>query len=96
MPFYKIEAGGLRTYDTLAAFVASGDVVKKNPNDGNYADIWELTQKLAPPDGPAKWAWLQDNLDLPQIANYTALTVAMRHWDSGTKNYYFGRSPRCV
>ncbi|MFZ2514307.1 MAG: lamin tail domain-containing protein [Candidatus Lutibacillus vidarii] len=92
-PFYKIEAGGLRTYDTLAAFVASGDVVKKNPNDGNYADIWELTQKLALPDGPAKWAWLQDNLDLPQIANYTALTVAMRHWDSGTKNYYFGRSP---
>lgn len=92
-PLYKIQNGGLRTYPTLGEFAASGDVEKKNPDDGDYGDIYELTQKLALPNGPAKWSWMQDNLDLPQIANYTAVTVAMRHWDSGSKNYYFARSP---
>ena len=64
MPFYKVEARGLKTYATPALLAASLDVEKKNPDDGNYADIWELTQKLALPDGPAKTQWLRENLCL--------------------------------
>ncbi|MBK9476204.1 MAG: hypothetical protein IPL94_08125 [Tetrasphaera sp.] len=51
-PFYKVEARGLRTYASPALLAASGDVVKKNPDDGDYTDIWELTQKLAPSRRP--------------------------------------------
>ena len=66
---------------------ASLDLEKKNPDDGDFTDVWQLTQMLSQPDSPAKRAWMYDNLDLSQMANYTALTVAMRHWDSGGKNF---------
>ena len=49
---------------------------------------------LALPDSPAKQAWLREHLDLSEIANFTALTVAMRHWDSGSKNFYIVANPR--
>jgi len=91
--FYKVEAGGLRTYSTVAQLVASGDLDKKNPDDGDYTDIWALTQQLAAPNSPAKQAWMRANFDLSQVANYTALTVAMRHWDSGGKNYNIAKNP---
>jgi hypothetical protein len=92
--FYKVEAGGLRTYPTVAQLVASGDLDKKNPDDGDYTDIWTLTQQLAQPNSPAKQAWMRANFDLTQMANYTALTVAMRHWDSGSKNYDIVKNPQ--
>lgn len=90
---YKVEAGGLRTYPTAAALAASGDLEKKNPDDADYTAAWELTQWLAKPNGPAKTAWMQAHFDLSQVANYTALTVVMRHWDSSSKNYYLARDP---
>ncbi len=91
--FYKVQAKGLRTYPTAADLAASGDIDKKNPDDGDFTDIWQLTQELALPDSPAKDAWLREHLDLPQIANYTAVNVVMRHWDSGSKNYYVVANP---
>jgi len=91
--FYKVQAKGLQTYPTAQDLAASGDIDKKNPDDGNFTDIWTLTQELALPDSPAKQAWLRQHLDLAEIANYTALTVVMRHWDSGTKNYYVVTDP---
>lgn len=90
---YKVEKGGLRTYPTAAALAASGDIEKKSPDDGDFTDVWKLTQVLAEPNGGAKWAWMRANFDLPQMANYTALQVVMRHWDSGSKNYYLARDP---
>ena len=93
MPFYKVEARGLKTYATPALLAASLDVEKKNPDDGNYADIWELTQKLALPDGPAKTQWLRENLDLPEIANASALIALQKQWDTGTYNWYVTKSP---
>lgn len=93
-PFYKVEAGGLRTYSSVDALAASGDIAKKNPDDGNYSDIWQLTQVLAMPNGPAKRAWLMEHLDIPQLTDYTALVVVMRQWDSGSKNFFLARSPQ--
>lgn len=89
---YEVEKGGLRTYATAAQLAASADLDKKNPEDGNFSDIWGLTQVLSLPESPAKTAYLREHLDLPQMVNYTAVTVVMRHWDSGGKNYYLARS----
>ena len=36
---------------------------------------------------------MRENVDLPQLANYTAVTVVMRHWDSGAKNFFVTRDP---
>ncbi len=91
--FYKVQAKGLRAYSTATDLAASGDIDKKSPDDGDFTDIWTLTQQLALPDSPAKRAWLREHLDLPEIANYTAVNVVMRHWDSGSKNYYIVANP---
>jgi hypothetical protein len=88
---YKVQAGGLRTYSTPEALAASGDIEKKNPDNTDFTDIWQLTQMLSSPDSPAKTRWLYDNLDMSEMASYTALTVVMRHWDSGGKNFYLVR-----
>jgi hypothetical protein len=88
---YKADAGGLRTYATPALLAASLDLDKKTPSDGDFTDAWNLTQMLSAPDTPGKRAWMWDNLDMSEMANYTALTVAMRHWDSGGKNFYIVR-----
>lgn len=90
---YKVEDRGLRTYPTVAELAASLDIDKKNPDDGDLTALWELTQRLAQPASPSKAAWLRANVDLPQLANYTAVTVLMRHWDSGAKNFYVARNP---
>ena len=89
--FYKVEAGGLRTYSTPTELYNSADFDKKDPEDTDYTDVWQLTQMLNQPSSPAKTAWIYANLDVPQIVNYTALTVALRHWDSGGKNFYLYR-----
>lgn len=88
---YKVQAGGLRTYATPEAMAASGDIEKKNPDNTDFTDIWQLTQMLSSPDSPAKTKWMYDNLDMSEMASFTALTVVMRHWDSGGKNFYLVR-----
>lgn len=85
---YKVQAGGLRTYATPDALAASLDIEKKTPDDGNYSDVWELTQWLTKADSEEKRTWIRNNLDLPEMANVTALIVAMRQWDTVTKNFY--------
>jgi hypothetical protein len=87
---YKVDAGGLRTYASAAALEASLDLDKKN-GEGDYTDAWELTQWLAKPDSPAKRAWLYEHVDVSQMVNFMALTVAMRQWDVGGKNFYLVR-----
>lgn len=88
---YKVQGGGLRTYSTAAALAASGDIEKKTPDDNDFTDIWQLTQMLSAADSPAKTKWMYDNLDISEMASFTALTVVMRHWDSGGKNFYLVR-----
>lgn len=88
---YKVQAGGLRTYPTAAALAASLDIEKKDPDDADFTDVWQLTQVLNQPASPAKTAWLYANVDIPQLVDFMAVTVELRHWDSGGKNFYVYR-----
>ena len=94
VPMYKVQGGGLKSYTSPEAMAATGDVEKKNPDDTDFSDIWQLTQRLAAPDSPEKFAWIRANLALPQIANYTAHTVVTRRWDTGTRNFYMVKNPQ--
>lgn len=88
---YKVDAGGLRTYPSAAALATSLDLDKKDPDDGDYSDAWQLTQVLSQSPSAAKTAWIYDHVDVPQVVNYMAITVELRHWDSGGKNFYIYR-----
>jgi len=96
VPMYKVQNYGLKSYPDAATMAASGDVEKKNPDDTDFTDIWELTQRLAAPDSPEKFAWLRANLALPEIANYTAHTVVTRRWDTGSRNFYMVKNPQTL
>jgi hypothetical protein len=86
--FYKVEAGGFRTYSTAADLAASGDFAKKDPDDADYTDAWQLTQMLNQGPSAAKTAWIWANVNVPEMVEYLATTVEIRHWDSGGKNFY--------
>jgi hypothetical protein len=89
--FYKVEAGGFRTYANPTDLYNSLDFDKKDPDDTNYSDVWDLTQNLNQAPSAAKTAWIYANINVPQVVNYMALTAALRHWDSGGKNFYVYR-----
>ena len=89
--FYKVEAGGFRTYSTAAALLASGDFAKKDPDDTDYTDAWQLTQMLNQGPSATKTAWIWANINVPEMVEYMATTVELRHWDSGGKNFYVFR-----
>ena len=89
--FYKVEAGGFRTYSTAAALLASGDFAKKDPDDTDYTDAWQLTQMLNQGPSATKTAWIWANINVPEMVEYLATTVELRHWDSGGKNFYVFR-----
>ncbi|HEY7043041.1 MAG TPA: lamin tail domain-containing protein, partial [Nocardioidaceae bacterium] len=65
--FYKVEAGGFRTYATPAQLLASGDFAKKNPDDNDYTDAWQLTQMLNQGPSAAKTAWMLNNIDVAEV-----------------------------
>ena len=89
--FYKTEAGGFRTYATAAQLAASGDFDKKDPDDGDYTDVWNLTQVLNQGPSATKTAWIWANINVPEMVEYMAVTAEIRHWDSGGKNFYVFR-----
>lgn len=88
---YKVDHGGLRTYATAADLATSLDLDKKDPDDGDYTDAWQFTQVLSQSPSASKTAWIYANVDVPQVVNYMAVTVELRHWDSGGKNFYIFR-----
>ena len=62
---YKVDSGGLRTFTSAAALGASLDLDKKDPDDGDFTDAWQLTQVLNQAPSAAKTAWIYANVDVP-------------------------------
>lgn len=88
---YKANANRGRTRATAALLEASGDWDKKERDDEDFSDIWELTQVLDAPPGAAQQAWMWENLNIPRMVNYAAVVGLLRHSDSSWSNYYVAR-----
>ncbi|MET0579119.1 MAG: CotH kinase family protein, partial [Ilumatobacteraceae bacterium] len=89
---YKGDGGGLqRTHATPQALAASLYLDKKSREDEDHTDVWNLTNALDAPASPAQKAWLEENVNVPEVINYMALSSLMRHTDSGWKNWYVAR-----
>ena len=83
VPMYKVQGGGLKSYTSPEAMAATGDVEKKNPDDTDFSDIWQLTQRLAAPDSPEKFAWIRANPAGPLLRR------SPRVGADGTSFFYF-------
>ncbi|MBT8201440.1 MAG: lamin tail domain-containing protein, partial [Acidimicrobiia bacterium] len=61
---------------------------KKNPDDGDYTSIQAAQNRVDDSPSSSKTAWIYDNVDIPQLVNYMAVTALMRHGDQRTHNFY--------
>lgn len=99
---YKGNQGGLTTAATPAALAAQTwnacplclpevYLEKKTRQDEDYTDIWQATQALDKRYSSAQRQWLLQNVNIPEVINYMAVNVILRHQDSNWKNWYFSR-----
>ncbi len=89
---YKGDGGSLTTRATPALLAASLDLDKKTRESEDYTDVWQLTQAVSGSLSPADLkAWLSANVNVPELVNYMAVNAAIRHTDSGAKNWYVAR-----
>jgi hypothetical protein len=99
---YKGNGGGLATRsspDSLAAWMVAGcelcepepALEKKEREDEDYTDVWNLTQAVDAPMSAAQKEWMFSNLNVPELVNYMAINVLIRHQDSNWKNWWIVR-----
>jgi chitodextrinase len=99
---YKGNAGGLETASSAAALAARTApgcplclpepvLEKKAREDEDYTDVWNLTRAVDAPVSAAQKEWMFANLNVPELVNYMALNVLMRHQDSNWKNWWITR-----
>jgi hypothetical protein len=79
---YKAVSGGFLKPESAAAFD------KKHPDDGDDSPIVEAMNAVNNLNGDELRSWVYDNIDIPSVINYSALTSLLRHGDQETKNYY--------
>ena len=99
---YKGNQGGLTTAsspDALQAKMWAGCPLcepeefleKKERESEDYTDVWQLTQQIDKKPNQAQRDWLMQNVNVPELINYMALNVIMRHQDSNWKNWWISR-----
>lgn len=99
---YKGNYGALNTASSPAALAAQTyagcplcqpeeRLEKKTRETEDYTDVWQLTQALSTSSTSAQRAWLRANVNIPELVNYMALNVVMRHEDSNWKNWWVAR-----
>jgi chitodextrinase len=88
---YKGDGGGLAKTSSPAALQASAWLDKKTRDDEDYSDAWALSQAVDAPASTAQKAWLDANVNVPELINYMAISSVLRHTDSGWKNWYIAR-----
>jgi hypothetical protein len=64
---------------------------KKEREDEDYTDVWNLTQAVDAPVSAAQKEWMFSNLNVPELVNYMAINVLIRHQDSNWKNWWIAR-----
>ena len=64
---------------------------KKTRKDEDFTDVWTLSQFLDAPASAAQRAWIDQNVNVPEMINYMAINSVMRHADSGWYNWWVAR-----
>ena len=81
--FYQAEEGGWNTADV--------GFDQKEPDEEDYTNIHAARDILNSASSDFKTAWVYDNVDVPEMINYMALTSLTRHTDQFYHNYYVAR-----
>jgi hypothetical protein len=99
---YKGEGGSLARTSSpavLAATTSAGCPLcqpepwldKKTREDEDHSDVWTLSQFLDAPASPTQRAWIDQNVNVPELINYLAVNSVVRHADSGWYNWWVAR-----
>lgn len=64
---------------------------KKTRKDEDFTDVWTLSQILDAPASATQRAWIDQNVNVPELINYLAVNSVMRHADSGWYNWWVAR-----
>jgi hypothetical protein len=81
--FYQAEEGGWN---------GSGiGFDQKEPSEEDFTNILEVRDILSFEPSASKTAWIYDNVDVPEMINYMALSTLTRHADQFYHNFYVAR-----
>ena len=81
--FYQTEEGGWNTSEV--------GFDQKEPDEEDYTNIHAVRDILNSPSSATKTQWIYNNVDVPEMVNYMALTSLTRHTDQSYHNYYVAR-----
>lgn len=84
--FYKGQTSGFETNVNIRTRFD-----KKSPDDNNYSTLSTLLDAVIAPESQAQADFIRENLDLPAVINYAAITAMIEHHDSSSKNFYLYR-----
>ena len=79
---YKVEPRGFNNPSPANGFD------KKDPDDLDYSGIASATAELKNSNIGERTDWVYDNVDVPAVINYAAITALLRHGDQDNKNFY--------
>ncbi len=70
------------------SFHNSTDGFEKKQGDDDYTPIRDLGEVLFEPSSPAKTEYLYDELDIPNVVNFLAVSFLIGHYDTWDQNFY--------
>ena len=88
---YKGDGGSLAKTASPAALQASLWLDKKERENEDFSDVWNLSQVIDAPVSATQKQWMYDNLNIPELVNYMAVNSVIRHQDSGWYNWFVAR-----
>jgi hypothetical protein len=88
---YKGDAGALAKTPSQADLQTRLWLDKKAREDEDYTDVWQLSQVVDAPASASQQRWIANNVNVPELVNYLAITSLIRHTDSGFHNWFVAR-----
>ena len=88
--YYNVRNSKLEPYSGEADARESGDFEKREGDDDDFTDIFDLTQGIDQ-GGQAELDFLYDNLNIPAIVNYLAVISLLRDSDAYDEDYRLSR-----
>ena len=70
-----------------------GQHEKKNHPESGHKDLLSLIAGLENRQGDAQWAFIQQQFNVDELANYFAASMCVQNWDGFFNNYFAYRTP---